>query len=278
MVEYELLKQNIEQEYDLVIADEQRDKGHLFELISQYIKRTIEITLSYGYRANKEDVEDVLQTTMMAVFETGLSSYRKQGKSFAGYCCMIAKNKAIDFLKKRRFDKIELISVNRDLSDDEKIDLLLNYESKEFIDNQDSRLLFMERKLEQISILKDLISKLLNLKEKAYRTVGFCYTVILFQLLNPKAKELSSPQWAFDEIKDRTIQYSADRFIFEFNNRIGIGKVSWGPYFYDSMESEEFGILVCDMIFGEYFDRKDLENWCVRIRKKLLKDICYELD
>lgn len=125
---------------------------------------------------------------------------------------------------------------------------------------------------------KQFIHKILNQKEKPYRTVGCCYTIILFQLLNPHTKELSSPAWAFEELKDNTIQISADRFIDEINGRINFGKISWGSYFQDAMETEEHGELICNIIFGERFKRKDLENWSRRFRSKLKDEICYEFN
>ena len=275
-----MLKEEIEEEYDSIVEGIQTDKNHLFELLSQYIRRTIEITLRNGKQAIKEDVEEVIQNTLLAILESGITNYRKQGKSFAGYCCMIARNKAIDYVKKRRRDTIGIIAIdsNSDYNDDEKIDYLIYHESNEKVKTPENRLMAMEYHLEHIRMLKQFIHKILHQREKPYKTVGCCYTIILFQLLNPRTKELSSPAWAFEELKDNTIQISADRFINEINGRVNFGKISWGSYFQDTMEAEEHGELICNIIFGERFKRKDLENWSRRFRNKLKDEICYEFN
>ncbi len=280
MIDYELLKQEIEKEYESIETGIQKDKNRLFELLNQYIRRTVEVNVRNGGQAAPEDVEEVLQTTMLVILESGLSNYKKQGKSFAGYCCMIARNKAIDYIKKRRRDMIAMIAIDqdKDYNEDDKIDYLMYYQAKERVKTPENRILSLESQLEHIRMLKRFVDMLMNQREKAYKTVGCCYTIVLFQLLNPKTKELSSPAWAFEELKDNTIQLSADRFIHEFNRRVKLGRISWGSNFLDSMETEENGIMICDMIFGDRFKRKDLENWSLRFRNKLKDEICYEFD
>jgi DNA-directed RNA polymerase specialized sigma24 family protein len=280
VIDYELLKREIEQEYERIDAGIQKDKNRLFELLNQYIRKTIEITVRNGGQAAQEDVEEVIQITMLVILETGLSNYKRQGKSFAGYCCMIARNKAIDYMKKRRRDSIAMITIDQDTdyNEDEKIDYLMYYHTKENNKTPENRLLSLECQLEHIRMLKHFVQILMNQKEKAYKTIGCCYTIILFQLLNPKTKELSSPAWAFDELRDNTIQFNADRFLNEINKRVKVGRLSWGSHFQDSMETEEDGTLICDIIFGDRFKRKDLENWSLRFRNKLKDEICYEFD
>lgn len=187
---------------------------------------------------------------------------------------MIAKNKAIDYVKKRNREKIAMIAVDGDTEycDDEKIDYLLYHHSKGSVQTPENRILALESQMEHINLLKSLLHRILNWKEKAYKTVGCCYTIILFQLLNPTTKELSSPAWAYEELKDNTVQESADRFLLEFNKRVRFGKISWGSHFEDSMETEEDGILICDIVFGERFKRKDLENWSLRLRNKIKQE------
>jgi DNA-directed RNA polymerase specialized sigma24 family protein len=280
VIDYELLKREIEQEYEKIDSGIQKDKNRLFELLIQYIRKTIEITVRNGGQAAQEDVEEVIQITMLVILETGLSNYKRQGKSFAGYCCMIARNKAIDYMKRRRRDSIAMIAIDQDTdyNEDEKIDYLMYYHTKEHIKTPENRLLSLECQLEHIRMLKHFVQILMNQKDKAYKTIGCCYTIILFQLLNPKTKELSSPAWAFDELRNNTIQFSADRFLNEFNKRVKVGRLSWGSHFQDSMETEEDGTLICDIIFGDRFKRKDLENWSLRFRNKLKDEICYEFD
>lgn len=280
MIDYQLLKQEIEQEYDSIVEGKQKDKNHLFELLNQYIRRTIEITIRNGSQALHEDVEEVIQNTMLVILESGISNYRKQGNSFAGYCCMIARNKAIDYVKRRRRDTTRMIAIDgsSDYNDDEKIDYLLYHKAKEKVKTPEYRLLTIEYQIEHIRMLKQLLHRILNQKEKPYKTVGCCYTIILFQLLNPQTKELSSPAWAFEELKEDTVQISADRFVNEINKRVKFGKITWGSYFQDSMETEEDGELICNIIFGDRFKRKDLENWSLRFRNKLKDEICYEFN
>lgn len=279
MIDYENLKQEIEEEYELTVRGEQQDKNRLYMLLSQYIRRTIEVTVMEGSRIKQDDLEDILQNTMLAIFEKGIYNYKKQGKSFAGYCCMIARNKAIDYANHKRRENISRIAMasDEDYSIEEWMDYLTGGQSEANSKTPENTLMDMELHLERIGMLKQLLHLIMNQKEKAYRTVGCCYTIILFQILHPRTKELSSPKWAFEELKEKPLLDSADRFLYEMNKRMKYGKLVWGSYFWDSMETEEAGTLICDLIFGERFKIKDLENWSIRFRNKLKEEICYDL-
>ena len=97
--------------------------------------------------------------------------------------------------------------------------------------------------------------------------------MVLFHRHNPKTKELTSPSWAFDELKDKTIEDSSDRFSREINEWFPHFGLCWGNDFLDGMDEIEEEIYISDMIFGEHFKAKDLENWSTRTRKKIREEM-----
>ena len=132
MVDFKVLKQEIDLIYREFKSGKITDMNRFYELLSKYIRKTIENIIQYRGYVDQNAVEDLLQDTLLDVFENGIYNY----------------------------------------------------------------------------------------------------------------KVLSSPTWAFEELKDKTLQYSADRFIIEFNRRLSKGRIAWGPLFLDQMEEEEFGVLI----------------------------------
>lgn len=280
MVDFETLKREIDLNYKEIKSGNITNMNRIYDLLRKYIRKTIEKTIMYGGYVDQNAVEDLMQDTLLDIFEKGIYTYREQGKSFAGYCCMIARNKAIDFTYKRRRENVRLV-YSREGSEfkDEHLDYVVYHnmgEVNSITDSPEKRIIELEQQLEYADALKKYLLLIMDQRDKPYKVVGYCYTVILYQIYNPSTKTLSSPTWAFEEMKEETIQYSADRFLKEFNNRLSRGRITWGPHFIDQMDEEEYGILISDMIFQEHFTKKDLENWTVRLRNKLRKQLCME--
>ena len=109
----------------------------------------------------------------------------------------------------------------------------------------------------------------MNQDDKPYRTLGCCYTLVLFNLINEDSKDLSSPKWAFEKMKDYDMQMNADEFMNEFHEHMPSVELEWGDVFLDGMDELEQGVYISEMIFGEHFSKKDLENWSLRFRRKM---------
>ena len=117
----------------------------------------------------------------------------------------------------------------------------------------------------------------MNQKGKPYRTLGCCYTMVLFHRYHPNSKELSSPKWAFEEVKETCVGDSADRFAREINEWFPRFHLYWGDAFVDGMDKKEDNIYISDMIFEEHFCTKDFENWSGRMRNRLRCELYEEV-
>lgn len=145
--------------------------------------------------------------------------------------------------------------------------------------DSDPEKLFMKRERirDQIQLVKKYLHKIVNQTSKPYKTVGCCYTMILFHRHHSKTKELSSPKWAFDTIQENTVQKSADSFMEEMNEWFPQFHLVWGTVFLGGMEQEENDTRISDMVFGEHFTTKDFENWSFRLRKKMREELLEEV-
>lgn len=278
MINYVELKNQIEKEYHNVLSMNM-DPNRLCDLISIYIRKTIENTIMMGNYLDRDAVEDLIQDTLLTVLEKGIYQYKDQGKSFAGYCSMIARNKAIDYANRQRKEWISRISDTqvRDYEEDGQFEFYIYHHSDDKYESVEKYLLIKEHQLECLNALKKYILLFLNQKDKPYRILGNCFTILLFKLSNEATSELSSPSWAYEQMKEHSLQRNADHFLREIKKRIRLKELSWGIDFLEGMEEEEDGTLICDIIFGERFARKDLENWSLRFRNKIRLQLSEEL-
>lgn len=154
---------------------------------------------------------------------------------------------------------------------------LYHFSGGEVYCNPEKLLIRQEKRLEQIEAVKKYLHRMVSQKGKPYRTVGSCYTMILFHRHNPGSKELSSPKWAFETVREDTVEESADQFINEMNEWFPRLHLYWGDDFLDGMEEMEEGIYISDMVFGEHFKVKDFENWSLRLRWKMREELLEEV-
>lgn len=254
----------IEAEYDAFCLDRSRDLTGMYELLYDYIYSFIAGKIKHNPYIESWRVEEFTQETMIAVAKK-IHTYEKKEAKFTTFCCVIAKNKIYDYVRK------EVGRQREECQETEDIFVM----SRQLFGNPERILLLQEYKLEQIVLLKKYLRLLMSQKGKPYRTAACCYAMILFHKYYPKTKELSSPKWAFEEIHDSTVEESADRFEKEINQWFPGYGLYWGEDFLDEMEEKENGFLIADMVYEEHFKVKDFENWSLRMRKKI-KDTLLE--
>ena len=270
---YTTLGETIEQEYLAYCADHNRNLNQLFEAIRKYIRPTISMIVRKGDYLDENSVDEIEQDVLVSIFEKGIDEFEKESALFATYCTAIAKNKAIDWGRKwmRRRETFYESDEYKSQEVEEKLS------SAQYHLSPEQQYLMSEQLKEQYELMKKYLYYLVNQKEKPYRTVGCCYTLILFGLQNPNTIELSSPKWAFTEMKKYSIDDNANIFINRFHYYMPYVSLRWGNDFLDGMDEKEDGIYISDMIFGEHFVVKDLENWSLRFRKKIRQQLVEEV-
>lgn len=263
----------IEQEYQLYKSDAQRDLNALFSKVREYIRPTITMMVKKGSYLDEDSVEELTQDVMLTLVSGGLERFQEGNAQFATYCTKIAMNKAIDWGRKWMRRAETYYEGDEELN--QYVESKLSKESSQLTPEQEY--VRTEFVAEQHEAMKKYLNILVNQNAKPYRTLGCCYTLVLYNLVHTDSKELSSPKWAFEVMKDRDMQENADEFMDEFHKRMPNTELEWGDEFLDGMDEQEKGIYISEMIFGEHFTKKDLENWSLRFRQKMRRELFEEV-
>lgn len=266
----------IEAEYDAYCLDRTRDLNKMYELLYDYIRTVISARIKTDSYVDHEAVDELTQEVMLVIAMDKIHTYEKKEAKFTTFCTVIAKNKALDYVRKRnRYNIISYDKVENDNLDEPGKEIYKNLDESGsgIYKNPEMLLIQQERKLEQINMLREYLQLLMNQTVKPYRTVSGCYSMVLFHRYHPDAKVLGSPRWAFEELKEDTVEESADRYHKEINEWFPRFNLYWGDAFLDGMDEKENGIYVSDMVYGEHFEIKDFENWNLRMRKKMKEEM-----
>ena len=97
--------------------------------------------------------------------------------------------------------------------------------------------------------------------------------MIIFQKYYPKTKELTSPKWAFEVLERKSVGQGAEHFLEEIRQWMPGVPFQWNDDFLKAMEEREEKQPVSDIIFGERFRTKDFENWSLRLREKIKRQL-----
>lgn len=261
--------EEIEAEYDAYCFDQSRNLDPMYEKLYLYLRRFTAGILKNAGRLDENVIEEVTQDTLAALATGKIHAFQKKEAKFTTFCSVIAKNKAFDYIKKARHSLCTY-------SEEEEKEIY-HISGRELYSDPEKLLIMQEKRLGQIEAVKKYLHRMVDQKGKPYKTVGSCYTMVLFHRHNPASKELSSPKWAFETVKDDMVEESADRFIEEMNAWYPGLHLYWGDDFLDGMDEMEEGVYISEMIFGEHFKVKDFENWSLRLRKKLRKELLEEV-
>lgn len=260
----------IEAEYEAYCLDKGKNLDAMYEKLYQYLNGFTAMIFKSAGCSDADAVDEVTQDALAAIATDKIYTFQKKEAKFTTFCVAVAKNKAFDYV--RRSSRHSLYSY--DETEEKEI---YHFNSKEAYCNPEKLLIKQEQRLEQIEAVKKYLNRMVSQKGKPYRTVGCCYTMVLFHRYNPGSKELSSPKWAFETIREDTVEESADHFIDEMNEWFPRLHLYWGDAFLDGMEEKENDIYVSDMVFGEHFRVKDFENWSRRLRQKMREELLEEV-
>ena len=266
------VKARIEAEYDAYCLDRTRDLNEMYELLYDYVRSVVAMVIKKGDYIDHATVSELTQDIMIVIATKTIHEFVKGEAKFVTYCTRIAKNKALDYVEKRDkrelvdYDKVQNENFNKEENDKETS---FEITGRGIYKNPELILIQQERRLEQIAMLKKYLQLLMDYKAKPYRVVSCCYSMVLFHKYHPDAKVLGSPKWAFDELKQNTVEEGADRYHAEINEWFPNFHLFWGDNFQDEMDEKEDGIYISDMVYEDHFDVRDFENWCLRTRERM---------
>lgn len=262
------LVEEIEEEYDEYCKDRERNTDTMYAKLSDYLKGMIAMLIRDGSYIDLEMAEELTQEVLMTIATDKIHTFEKKEAKFTTFCTAIAKNKALDYVRKRNRHRMNSYEAMEEEG--------YEFTGHQMYQNPERLLILQESRLGQIEAVKKYLQLLMNQRGKPYRTVGCCYTMVLFHRYHPDSKELSSPGWAFEEIREDTVEDSSSRFAREINEWFPRFGLYWGDEFVDGLDEQEGDVYISDMIFGEHFKTKDLENWSLRMRKKLRREMLEE--
>lgn len=260
--------EQINKEYHKIQSGEQKDMSELYRLLYPYMSAVVSrVTDDNDGKLHKDVVEDVVQDALAKVFEKGFAGYEEDGAQFATYCGVIAKNKAVDWLRmqtRRKTDMVEEMGVFAE-----------GGLGSGMFANPEARMIRMEQQLERIEYLKQCLHTFVNLNAKPYQLVSSGYAMFIFHKYFPQHKSLTYPQWAYEKLEKDTVRNGAASFLKEMNSWLPYVKLVWGDDFEENMNKtdKKKDRVVSELVFGAEFTEKDFENWCSRVRKKLLKEM-----
>lgn len=279
MAEAKSLGEQINEEYIRLSEDPNRGLDTICEMLMDYLPGIIGRHIYMSARqARIEAVDEVLQNTIGDILEKGFTNFSPVKGKFASYCGQIAVNNALNY-GKAWYERWGAIDGDEEAADENIADW--STESKidkvgdTYHSNPENIVIKNEYRILCKEWAEKFINTFVNIDTKPYKLVGSGYSIILSKKYptNNNKNDLTSPKWALDQLNDCTVQYGADSFISEVNDWTNIKTVNWSPNFDVNMKKEEFGQSIADIVFGEHFDRKSIENWDNSIRKKVKKEL-----
>lgn len=265
MDNYTSLSTDVEVEYDAFCSDPDRNMDGFYEKLFRYLKYMTWKFMNENRYVDESEIEDIANEVLAYVATEVLYTFQKEQAMFSTYCAQIVKHKVWNWKKKH--SRI-LLDMEGNLEQEVGAD---GY--SEAYHSPERQLLDCESRLEMIHLVEKYITIFMDWKQKPYRTVGCGFTMILFQKYHPHTTELTSPKWAFENLKACQVWQGAERFLQEMREWMPQLPLRWSSDFLDAMDEKEDGVYISDIVFGERFKVKDFENWSLRLREKLKRQL-----
>jgi len=265
MEHYTSLSADVEAEYDAFCKEPERNMDAFYEKLFRYLKYMTWKFMNENRYVDESEIEDIANEVLAYVATEVLHTFKKEQAMFTTYCSKIVKNKVWSWKKKRIRT---LLDIDGDLEQEiEASEYSVSYQSPE------RQLLDCESRLEMIQLMEKYIKLLMDWKQKPYRTVSCGFTMILFQKYHPNTTELTSPKWAYESLRQDQVWQGAERFVEEMQEWMPQVPLCWNKEFLDAMNESEDGFCIGELVFGENFKVKDFENWSLRLREKIKRQL-----
>ncbi len=254
------LSGKIEEEYQAWLTDKNHDKEKLFVYIREYIRPVVAVVMK-GKGADQTEIESVCQDALIEILVHSMERFEKKNALFASYCWRIAKNKAVDWVRNPARQWEEWSPEGECVTDDERYQM----------SSPEHRMLKREQEERIRSMTKEYLDYFTHCGDKVYRMVANSFSILLFALKFPDAKELSSPKWAYGELEESNVSEGARQAYKEVNGYLDNTQLrfEWGEDFCRDLNKVENRVYQGGIIYGEHFKEKDFENWSLRFRKKM---------
>lgn len=254
-----------------IYKNDNGEQDRLCEMLYPYLKGIIAPMIKEKNYIDEEALEDLVQDIMLTLFDKELQRFEGINAKFSTFCYAIAKNKALTYITKRNKRRME------------NIDDLYELEVKGAFGTpvaelyKDPQLVYIiqETRLEMLELFRKYIDCIMDSREKPYKVVSVCFSLILFHRYHPKTTMLGSPNWAYTCLKEMSVNQGADCFKNEINEWFKGIHFGWGVRQLLGRRGEENGLTIGEIIFGQHYTPKDFENWSVRMRKSI-KNILME--
>lgn len=265
MEHYSSLSADVEAEYDAFCREPDRNMDAFYMKLFRFLKHMTWKFMNENHCVDESEIEDIASEAMAYVATKVLHSFKKEQAMFATYCAQIVKNKVWSWKRKR-----SRILLDREGSLEQEAEVP-EYDIDRHSPEQ--LLLACESQMEMIGLVKKYITILMGWRQKPYRTVSCGFTMILFQKYHPDTTELTSPKWAFETLKQESVWQGAERFLQEMHEWMPQVSLCWSNEFMDAMDEMEDGTYISEIVFGERFRVKDFENWSLRLREKIKRQL-----
>ena len=261
MEHYTSLSAEVEAEYDAFCMEPNRTMDVFYDKLFRYLKYMALKFMNEADYVDESEIEDIANEVLAYVADKVLHTFQKKQAKFSTYCAQIVKYKVWNWKKKR----VRELLGNEEEEEDSKYGV--NYQTPEH------QQLALESQLEMIRLVKKYIKVLMDWQQKPYRTVSCGFTMILFQKHHPHTTELTSPKWAYESLSPYQVWEGAERFLKEMREWMPQVPLRWSNEFMDAMDEKEDGAVIGEIVFGERFKVKDFENWSLRLREKIKKQL-----
>lgn len=253
--------------FDKYMKDKEAYEEQFYESLADYLRAIIIPLIKEKEYIDLEALEDLVQDIMVALIGKGIEDFKGENARFSTYCFAIAKNKVNTYLKKRNLTRMS------NLDDVYELEVQGKYTVSSDEIYKDPQLVYIiqETRLEMLDLFEKYISYIMNCNEKPYRVVSVCFSLILFHKYHPVTTMLGSPNWAYNKLKEISVDEGAENFREELIDWLKNHRFMWGANQEIGRTELEDGVQVGEMIFGRYFTPKDFENWSVRMRNKVKK-------
>lgn len=279
--EKKLLKRELQILYQDLFKNQERSMekmNRFFELVMKIARPAV--ARQMGKSEDSYAVEDIVSIGYGILLEQGIMNgklnYEEERGYFADYVVGIM-NKLVLRLwrneeRKRRYESS--LSEEQTQEGGFVLEDTLESESHGSLRGPESEVEYRETRKLQEKAARSFLDSVIDSKEPPHQLLAMCYVKLMATFLD-FSFQYNPYQWAESIMKDKTLRILADEFLMVSNDKLDTQYKEWGKPFETAMKQgyhkygRDFPILE-EVIFTDYFNRKDLENYSERACKKLV--------
>ena len=278
-------KKLLKRELQILYQDLFKNQNSSMEKMNRFFELVMKISRpavarQMGKSEDSYEVEDIVSIGYGILLEQGIMNgklnYEEERGYFADYVVGIM-NKLVLRLwrneeRKRRYES----SLSEDQTQDGGFVLedMLDSEAHGGLRTPESEIEYRETRKLQEKAARSFLDTVIASKEPPHQLMAMCYVKLMATFLD-FSFQYNPYQWAENIMKGKTLRVLADEFLKTSNDKLDTKYMEWGQPFEKAMKGgyhkygRDFPILE-EVVFTDYFNRKDLENYSERSCKKLV--------